>query len=147
MSSVHWHHLPKWAHQFSTKEPLNLWNLSPKNTVLYSTDNGLWNRKSHCFTIKLKLNKKHTLDVCNADVILSHYDINTYCCLVNNSDIEKLHKISCQKCASALIRHEGMWRTRPIWADRSSPLPVECDIQPLPVQDLEEELQRKINMY
>lgn len=56
----------------------------------------------------MKLNKKHPLDVCNADVILSHYDINTYFCLVNKSNIKKLHNILSKKCASALIRYEGI---------------------------------------
>lgn len=52
----------------------------------------------------------------NADVILSHYGTDTYLCLLNKSDIKKLHKkiVSCQKCASALNRQEAMGRTRTI---------------------------------
>lgn len=63
LSSVHQQHFPKWAHQCSPKESLNLWNPTPKNTVLYSADHVLWTQKFHCFTIKMKSNKKHTLDV------------------------------------------------------------------------------------
>lgn len=44
----------------------------------------------------------------NADVILSHYGTDAYSCLLNKSDIKKLHEkiLFCQNCASALVRHE-----------------------------------------